>query len=184
VEWEEREGVGWEWAALGFGDYLDAGLPVAKSAPNPYTTRWTQIGLGAQDINGIQRIFQNKKWLALQFLTSSPMSTAFYVNMSTLTYLTDPLKTLAFALFWPQIPPQNHLDSLTQQQRGKFWTQDHAIQRHLGCSDLISGLRTGVEAILTKSCVTKKSNWIYASCFKKHKSNCKFEKVLFFSIIL
>jgi hypothetical protein len=23
---------------LGFGDYLDAGLPVAKSAPNPYTT--------------------------------------------------------------------------------------------------------------------------------------------------
>ena len=27
--------VGW---ALGFGDYLDAGLPVAKSAPNPYTT--------------------------------------------------------------------------------------------------------------------------------------------------
>jgi hypothetical protein len=24
--------------ALGFGDYLDAGLPVAKSAPNPYTT--------------------------------------------------------------------------------------------------------------------------------------------------
>jgi hypothetical protein len=43
VEWEEREGsasgrgvrVGW---ALGFGDYLDAGLPVAKSAPNPYTT--------------------------------------------------------------------------------------------------------------------------------------------------
>jgi hypothetical protein len=43
VEWVEREGrVGWEgvrvgWA-LGFGDYLDAGLPVAKSAPNPYTT--------------------------------------------------------------------------------------------------------------------------------------------------
>jgi hypothetical protein len=44
VEWEERGGewdgrgvrVGW---ALGFGDYLDAGLPVAKSAPNPYTTR-------------------------------------------------------------------------------------------------------------------------------------------------
>jgi hypothetical protein len=41
VEWEGREGsgmgvrVGW---ALGFGDYLDAGLPVAKSAPNPYTT--------------------------------------------------------------------------------------------------------------------------------------------------
>jgi hypothetical protein len=30
------EGVGW--GALGFGDYLDAGLPVAKSAPNPYTT--------------------------------------------------------------------------------------------------------------------------------------------------
>jgi hypothetical protein len=27
--------VGW---ALGFGDYLDAGLPVAKSATNPYTT--------------------------------------------------------------------------------------------------------------------------------------------------
>jgi hypothetical protein len=46
-EWEEREregdgmggeggrGMGW---ALGFGDYLDAGLPVAKSATNPYTT--------------------------------------------------------------------------------------------------------------------------------------------------
>jgi hypothetical protein len=28
--WEIGEGVGW--AALGFGDYLDAGLPVAKSA--------------------------------------------------------------------------------------------------------------------------------------------------------
>jgi hypothetical protein len=42
VGWEGREGVGWEgvrvgWA-LGFGDYLDAGLPVAKSATNPYTT--------------------------------------------------------------------------------------------------------------------------------------------------
>jgi hypothetical protein len=35
-------GVGWEWAALGFGDYLDAGLPVAKSAPNPYTTHKTK----------------------------------------------------------------------------------------------------------------------------------------------
>jgi hypothetical protein len=47
VEWEEREGsgMGGEWDgrgvgwALGFGDYLDAGLPVAKSAPNPYTTK-------------------------------------------------------------------------------------------------------------------------------------------------
>jgi hypothetical protein len=34
--WEIGEGVGW--GALGFGDYLDAGLPVAKSAPYPYTT--------------------------------------------------------------------------------------------------------------------------------------------------
>jgi hypothetical protein len=34
--WEIGEGVGW--GALGFGDYLDAGLPVAKPAPNPYTT--------------------------------------------------------------------------------------------------------------------------------------------------
>jgi hypothetical protein len=33
-------------------------------------------------------------------------STTFYVNVSTLTYLTDPLKTLTFALFWPQIPPK------------------------------------------------------------------------------
>jgi hypothetical protein len=33
--WEIGEGVGW--AALEFGDYLDAGLPVAKSAPNSYT---------------------------------------------------------------------------------------------------------------------------------------------------
>jgi hypothetical protein len=24
------------YGTLGFGDYLDAGLPVAKSAPNPY----------------------------------------------------------------------------------------------------------------------------------------------------
>ena len=46
-EWNGRRerGVGWEgrlereWdGALGFGDYLDAGLPVAKSATNPYTT--------------------------------------------------------------------------------------------------------------------------------------------------
>jgi hypothetical protein len=28
----------WDGLCLGFGDYLDAGLPVAKSAPNPYTT--------------------------------------------------------------------------------------------------------------------------------------------------
>jgi hypothetical protein len=34
--WEIGEGVGW--AERGFGDYLDAGLPVAKSALNPYTT--------------------------------------------------------------------------------------------------------------------------------------------------
>ena len=35
-EWDGRGvRVGW---ALGFGDYLDAGLPVAKSATNPYTT--------------------------------------------------------------------------------------------------------------------------------------------------
>jgi hypothetical protein len=46
VEWEEREGrgsgMGGEgvgWAARGLWDYLDAGLPVAKSAHNPYTTR-------------------------------------------------------------------------------------------------------------------------------------------------
>jgi hypothetical protein len=47
-EWREREERGVERAdgrleregdgALGFGDYLDAGLPVAKSATNPYTT--------------------------------------------------------------------------------------------------------------------------------------------------
>jgi hypothetical protein len=35
------------------------------------------------------------------------------------------------------------------------------MQLRLGCSDLISSLKTGVEAILTKLCVTK-SNWIYA----------------------
>jgi hypothetical protein len=34
------------------------------------------------------------------------MSTNFYINVSTLTYLMDPLKTLTFALFWPQIPPK------------------------------------------------------------------------------
>jgi hypothetical protein len=31
--------------ALGFGDYLDAGLPVAKSAPNPYTTSCVRFEL-------------------------------------------------------------------------------------------------------------------------------------------
>jgi hypothetical protein len=56
---------------------------------------------------------------------------------------------------------QTHQDPLTQQQGGKFWTQDHAIQLYLEYSDLISGLRTGVEAILTKLCVAK-SNWLYA----------------------
>jgi hypothetical protein len=56
---------------------------------------------------------------------------------------------------------RNHQDPLTHQQGGTFWTQDYAIQLHLGCSDLVSGLRTGVEAILTKLCVTK-SNWMYA----------------------
>jgi hypothetical protein len=34
------------------------------------------------------------------------MSTTLHANMSTLAYLTDPLKTLTFALFWPQIPPK------------------------------------------------------------------------------
>jgi hypothetical protein len=34
------------------------------------------------------------------------MSTTFHANVSTLTYLTDPLNTLTFALFWPQIPPK------------------------------------------------------------------------------
>jgi hypothetical protein len=56
---------------------------------------------------------------------------------------------------------QNHQDPLTQHQGEKFWTYDHAIYLRLGCFDLISCLKTGVEAILTKLCVTK-SNWIYA----------------------
>jgi hypothetical protein len=43
--WEIGEGVGW--AARGFGDNLDAGLPVAKSAPNPYTTQTQLCQLGA-----------------------------------------------------------------------------------------------------------------------------------------
>jgi hypothetical protein len=50
--------------------------------------------------------FHTKKWLALKFLMITPMSTTFHANVSTLTYLTDPLKTLTFALFWPQIPPK------------------------------------------------------------------------------
>jgi hypothetical protein len=39
-EWDGRMGDrrGSGMGALGFGDYLYAGLPVAKSAPNPYTT--------------------------------------------------------------------------------------------------------------------------------------------------
>jgi hypothetical protein len=34
------------------------------------------------------------------------MSTTLHANVSTLTYLTDSLKALTFALFWPQIPPK------------------------------------------------------------------------------
>jgi hypothetical protein len=34
------------------------------------------------------------------------MSTTLHANVSTLTYLKDPLKTFTFALFWSQIPPK------------------------------------------------------------------------------
>jgi hypothetical protein len=60
-----------------------------------------QIGLWAQNLNGTQRVFQNKKWWTLKFLTGNTISTTFYVNVST-----DPLKTFTFALFSPQIPPK------------------------------------------------------------------------------
>ena len=40
--WEIGEGVGW--AERGLWDYLDAGLPVAKSAHNPYTTVGALVG--------------------------------------------------------------------------------------------------------------------------------------------
>jgi hypothetical protein len=91
------------------------------------------------------------------------MSTTSHANVSMLIYLTDPLKTLTFALFWCPNTTRNHQDPLTQQQGGKFWTSNHAIQPRLGCFDLISSPRIGVEAILTKLCVAK-SNWLYAVC--------------------
>jgi hypothetical protein len=46
------------------------------------------------------------------------MSTTFYVNVSTLTYLKDPLKTFASALFLSfdqNTGQKKHQDSLTQQ---------------------------------------------------------------------
>jgi hypothetical protein len=59
-----------------------------------------------QDKHADREVLKNKKWLKLKLLTSNTISTTFYVNVSTLTYLTDPLKTPTFALFWPQIPPK------------------------------------------------------------------------------
>jgi hypothetical protein len=51
--------------------------------------------------------------------------------------------------------------SVNPATRRKVLDIKHAIQLRLGCSDLISSPRTGVQAILTKLCVAK-SNRLYA----------------------
>ena len=62
--------------------------------------RWPHIGLGAQDLNDIQRpkSFQ-EKWLEVKFLTSTTNLPKKVSPIPTLKYTTDPLKTLTISLF-------------------------------------------------------------------------------------
>jgi hypothetical protein len=60
------------------------------------------------------------------------MSTTFYVIVSTSTYLMDPLTTLTFALFWPQIRGDRGIGLLSMSFSWIF--PDVAqIGLHLGC---------------------------------------------------